>query len=140
MSPSPRVRAISMALLATTACTSVQPVQEPAPFIAGKRPNTIYVLDNRGRVYTVVKPQVEGDSLVGVSPRMDRPVGMPMSSVIRVMAPQPDQGRTTLMAVVLAAAAGGLVYFAIHASGSSACVVGPGTGSGGGSQQQPSPC
>ena len=133
-------RAVALVVLTTWGCTSLQPVAQPAPYISAKHPETVYLLDNMGRFYTVVKPHLEGDSVVGVSARMDRPVGMPLTSVSRMLAPQPDQARTVLLGATVAAGAAALVYFAIHAGGSGACVIGPGTGPGGGSQPQSSTC
>ena len=69
-------------ILSMAACTSVQQVRTaPAPFIAAKRPNIVYLFDKDGRLYTVESPHVQGDSVIGLSPRMNTMVGVPLSSV-----------------------------------------------------------
>ena len=102
-------------------CTTVRPLMSPAPFISAKHPNIVYALDKEGRVYVIARPVVQGDSVVGVSPRLDRSVGLPMSSVSRVSAAQVSTGRTVLLVGLLGASAAGLVYFASHSGSSSGC-------------------
>jgi len=127
--PSGMNRGISACLLFTlsaTACTSVQPVRtEPAPFIAAKHPGVVYVVDKDGRPYTVARPHVEGDSVVGVSPKLDKSVGLPLSSVGSIAAAQPDHTRTALFIVALGAGAGGMGYALAHMGGGNACYTPP---------------
>jgi len=117
-------RIMSACLLGSmAACTSVQRVRTaPEPFIAAKRPNVVYLVDKEGRPYTVASPRVQGDSVIGLSPRMNTMVGLPLSSVSEVAAAQPDHTRTALLVVVLGAGAGGLVYALSHAGTGESCI------------------
>ena len=117
-------RIISACLLVTvTACTSMQRVRtEPAPFIVAKHPNLVYVIDTHGRPYTVEHPRVEGDSLLGITPKMNKMVGLPLSAVSSIAAAQADHTRTALLIIALGAGAGGLGYALAHAGGGDACV------------------
>ena len=113
---------VAAALLgAMTGCTAVRPVVAPAPFISSKHPDVIYVWDKQGRVFSIARPVVQGDSVVGVSPRLDKSVGLPLSSVSRVAAAQADHGRTALLAILLGGGAGGLLYALAHAGTSQPC-------------------
>ena len=120
----PLRRIISACLLVTlTACTSVQPIRtEPAPFISAKHPQIVYLVDKDGRPYTVENPRVEGDSVIGLSPKKAGIVGLPLSSVGTIAAAQPDHTRTALLIVVLGAGAGGLGYALTHAGSSDSCI------------------
>lgn len=110
-------------LLSMAACTSVQPVRTaPAPFISAKRPGMVYLVDKDGRPYAVESPRVEGDSLIGLTPRLNKLFGLPLSSIGSVSAAQPDRTRTALLVVVLGASAGGLVYALGHAGSGDSCV------------------
>src|SRR5205814_8912725 len=101
----------------------VRPVRTaPAPFISAKRPGIVYLVDKEGRLYTVASPRVEGDSVIGLSPRMNTMVGVPLSSVGSVSAAQPDHARTALLVVLLGAGAGGLVYALGHAGSGEGCI------------------
>src|ERR1051326_3675514 len=117
-------RFISACLLCSmAACTSVQQVRTaPEPFIAAKRPNILYLVDKDGRPYTVESPRVQGDSVIGLSPRMNTMVGLPLSSVSSIAEAQPDHTRTALLIAVLGAGAGGLVYALGHAGSGESCV------------------
>jgi len=117
-------RIISACLLfSMAACTSIQPVRtEPAPFISAKRPQVVYLVDHAGRVYAVEHPRVQGDSVVGLSPRLSNGVGVPLASVSSVSAAQPDHTRTALLVVVLGASGAGLVYALSHAGSGESCV------------------
>jgi hypothetical protein len=104
------------------ACTSVRTVKtEPAPFISAKNPNIVYVVDKDGRLFTIARPQVRGDSVVGVSPSLNKSVGLPLSAVSTLAASQGDSKRTILLVGVLGAGAGGLVFAAAHAGSSQTC-------------------
>ena len=103
-------------------CTAVRPVQAPVQFIPEKRPHVVYIVDKAGRVYTIVQPSVQGDSVVGSSARLDKRVGVALPGVRQVLAPQPAHARTVLLVVLLGAGAGGGIYAAIHAGTSNACL------------------
>src|SRR6266513_2724058 len=73
-------KGVAAALLGAMAgCTAVRPVAAPAPFISAKHPDVVYVWDKQGRVFSIARPVVQGDSVVGVSPRLDKSVGLPLS-------------------------------------------------------------
>ncbi len=109
----------------TTGCMTVQPVLAPGPFISGKHPGVVYVLDKDSSLLAIVQPRLQGDSVVGLLPGYSEPVGVALPEVRQVLARQPDHTRSTLLAVGVASVAGLIAYAVLHAKGSSAVCSNP---------------
>ena len=115
------IRFPAMILLATTGCTTVQPVTAPAPFISARHPSVVYVLDKGGRQYSIVSPALHGDSVVGVTIEKNRSVGVPFSSIDQVSASQVSRGRTIAFLGLVGVAGGLLVHAAAGAGTALPC-------------------
>jgi hypothetical protein len=89
------------ALIGSVACTTLQPVSDPARYIAEVHPKVLYVTHASGAVVAVAQPRVSGDSLVGTREGLTSPVAVPLTEVERVEAMQRDKKRTTLVVVGL---------------------------------------
>ena len=120
-------RGVALTLLAGSGCTSVRPVTAPAPFILEKHPGVVFVAKG-DHTYTLLKPKMSGDSIVGFTPKYYKPLGFALPTVSQVKAPQPDRTRTALLVGGVAVGAAALVYAFSHASSGQACtpIIGPG--------------
>jgi hypothetical protein len=92
------------------ACASVQPVREPARFIAETNPKVVYVTHRNRSLIAIGQPRISGDSLLGVWEGSARPVGVPLSQVTSIQARQHNKTRTTLFIVGLTAFTAGTAY------------------------------
>lgn len=84
-------------LLSSVGCATLQPLREPAQFIAKENPQVIYVTYKNRSVVGVARPRVSGDSLFGTLQGQPAPVAVPLSHVQLIEAVQPDRRRTTLL-------------------------------------------
>jgi len=90
-------------LLGSGGCATLQPVREPARFIAEANPPVVYLtFKNRSQV-TLTEPRVSGDSLFGLVAGVSSPVAAPLSHIERVEAVRRDHKRTTWMIAGLGA-------------------------------------
>jgi hypothetical protein len=90
--------AISLALLASTACASVRPVHDPARFVTDTRPAVVYIVHANRALITVAGPHVRGDTLHGTwADQPGRTVAVPMQQVQSMVARQPDGKRSALL-------------------------------------------
>ncbi|HEX9704125.1 MAG TPA: hypothetical protein VGA20_02625 [Gemmatimonadales bacterium] len=77
-------------------CASIQPLRDPARFIAESSPDVVYVTHNNGALLTITHPRVSGDSLLGTWEAVSQPLALPLSHLQRVAANRRDKTRTTL--------------------------------------------
>src|SRR5574341_95492 len=112
------VRVVLVAvLLGTGACASVQPLVEPAQFIAQANPPVVYVTFKNHSKVSLTRPRVSGDSLHGWVTGMASPVGAPLSHIERVEVRRRDRKRTTLMIVGLTTLTAGTALYALLQGG-----------------------
>jgi hypothetical protein len=120
---------LAAVLLASIACSSLQPVPEPAQFIPAMNPELVYVtFHNRAQV-PLARPHVSGDSLVGTLAGVGRPWGVPLSQVQVVEAVQRDKRRTRwLIAGLGVVTVAGVYAFSRLGTGDNKCdySLGPG--------------
>jgi len=90
-------------LLSSVGCATLQPLREPAQFIAKENPKLVYVTYKNRSVVGVARPHVSGDSLFGTVQGQPAPVAVPLSHVQMIEAIQPDRKRTALLIAGLAA-------------------------------------
>jgi hypothetical protein len=95
----------SLLLAVVTGCSTVEAVNQPASYIAGKQPRTVWLTKSNRSVVRVDGPRMLGDTVIGS-------VGgeyteIPLSEVTRVAAMQTSQGKT-----IAAATLGGAVTVA----------------------------
>jgi hypothetical protein len=108
-------------VLSSAGCASLQPVRDPARFIAEARPGVVHVTHVSGAVLVVTAPQVRGDTLVGTRQGIARPVALPLTHVQRIEAIQRDRRRTTFLIAGGTAVAATLAYVLLQpASGNGA--------------------
>ncbi len=91
-----------LVVAAIAGCTSVEAVNQPARYIAGKQPRTVWLTKSNRSVVKMDGPRMLGDTVIGS-------VGgeyteIPLSEVTRVAAMQSSKGKT-----IGAAALGGAV-------------------------------
>lgn len=118
-----RARGVPAVLLlgAVTGCTTMQPVLAPAPFIAQKQPQVVYVQYQDGSILPIGLPKIQGDSVVGLLlPAASEHVAVALPDARQILARQRDGKRTRWLFAGLAVASGTLVYLVTH-SGSSGC-------------------
>jgi hypothetical protein len=109
------------ALAGSAACSSLQPVGDPARFISEAHPKVLYATHNSGAVVAVAEPRVSGDTLLGTREGLSHPVALPLSQVQRVEALQRDKKRTTLMIVGVTAVTATLGILLAQAGGGESC-------------------
>lgn len=105
-----RVPAV-VTLAATTACVGLQPVWDPARFIAETKPPVVYVMKGREAVLTLTNPRVSGDTVLGTLPGESQPVALPLSDVQNIGTVRLNGKRTALL-VSGVASLGALAVFA----------------------------
>jgi hypothetical protein len=109
-------------VLGTLGCATLQPLREPAQFIAAQNPKVVYVTYKNRTVEGIVQPRVSGDSLYGAlhnSP--GHRVAVPLSQVQLVRALQPDKKRTTMLIAGLAVFAATSVYVLAKTGNDASC-------------------
>jgi len=85
-------------LLNTVGCATLQPLREPAQFIASENPKVVYVTYKNRTIEGVTQPRMTGDSLFGALQRSpSHRVAVSLSQVQVIKAVQPDKKRTTLL-------------------------------------------
>ena len=99
------------------ACTSVEPVQQPAKYIVGKQPRTVWLTKANHSVVRMDGPRMLGDTVIGS-------VGgeyteVPLSEVTRVAAEQSSKGKTIAAATIGGAAVAAALIVIFKHSGSS---------------------
>lgn len=97
-------------ILGTTGCSSLQPVQAPAEFIAAARPPVVFVTHRNRALIVIANPRVAGDTVYGTWFGETRPVALPLSHVQSVAARQRDRKRTVLLVAGLTVLSGTAVY------------------------------
>lgn len=99
------------ALLSTLGCATLQPLKEPAQFIAAENPKLVYVTYKNRTVEGVAQPRVSGDSLFGaLQGNPSHRVAVPLSQVQLMRAKQPDGTRTAMLIAGLAVFTAANVY------------------------------
>lgn len=102
----------AVTLVATTACVGLQPVWDPARFIAETKPPVVYVMKGREAVLTITNPRVTGDTVLGTLPGESEPVVLPLSAVQNIGTVRFSGARTAMLVGGLVAL-GGLATFAV---------------------------
>jgi hypothetical protein len=101
-------------LLGSVACATLQPVRDPARFIAETKPEVLHVLHKNGAIVDVAQPRISGDSLFGTRPGMARQVVLPMSQIARIEAVQHDRKRTFYIIAGMTAVTATLGYLMLQ--------------------------
>jgi hypothetical protein len=105
-------------VIATVAgCTSVEPVQQPAKYIAGKQPRTVWLTKANHSVVRVDGPRMLGDTVIGSV--AGEYTEIPLNDVTRVAAEQSSKGKTIAAATIGGAAVAGALIVIFKHSGSS---------------------
>ena len=91
-------------LLSSLACATIQPVRDPAQFLAKTNPQVVYVTYKTGAMMPVAEARVSGDSLFGTLKGLSYRVAVPLSRVELIEAVQRDRKRTTWLIAALAVA------------------------------------
>ncbi len=102
------VAALSVPIV--SACMSLQPIREPAQFIAASHPRVVYVTATNRAQLAIELPRVSGDTLHGTWVANGAPIAVPLSRVERVEAPQRDGARTFAFAAGAVVVGGVLIY------------------------------
>lgn len=124
-----QVRHVMLFLPILGACATVRPVAAPVNFIPQQNPQIVWVTAQSGEVIPVMRPSVQGDTLLGQWQGTSERVRLPLPQIQMVSARQPDRTRTALLVVGASALAGFIVWRAIEGgSGSGICFYEPGPG------------
>ena len=108
-------------LLSSLGCATLQPLREPAQYIATESPKVIYVTYKNRYVVGVTQPRVSGDSLFGTVQGQPAPVAVPLSNIQLIEAIQPDGKRTALLIAGLTAFAVTGVYVLLQTGDDESC-------------------
>ena len=108
-------------LLGSVGCATLQPLREPAQFIAKENPKVIYVTYKNRSVVGVAQPRVSGDSLFGTLQGQPAPVAVPLSHIQSIEAIQPDGKRTALLIAGLTVFTVGGVYILLKTGQDESC-------------------
>lgn len=94
----------------TSACMSLQPIREPAHYIATSHPQVVYVTATNRAQLAIELPRVSGDTLHGTLQGTGGPIAVPLSRVASVQTPQRDGKRTFALAAGATVVGAVLVY------------------------------
>lgn len=97
---------LAAVLLASTACSTVRPVTQPAQFFSRSQPDMVVVTYTDNSQVPVAAPKLNGDTLVGTWAGLGEPVAVPLSEVRQIDARQSAPRRTAVMVTMLAFATG----------------------------------
>lgn len=103
-------------LVATAGCVSMQPVFDPARFIADTKPPVVYVMKGRDAILTLSNPRVSGDTVHGTLPGEGQPVALPLRDVQNIGTVRLNRARTVLLLAGVTAAAS-ITAIALTSSG-----------------------
>jgi hypothetical protein len=103
------------ALLATAACSSVQPVLNAREFIPAKQPEKVWVVNKSNESYVLTAPRVEGDNIVGTLLNSQEEMRIPLGQAQLVEARQRDKGKSLAVGVILGVVAAGTIYMVAQA-------------------------
>jgi hypothetical protein len=104
------------ALAGITGCSSLQPVRQPAEFIATAAPNVVYVTHRNRALIVIERPRVSGDTVYGNWQGQTRAVAVPLSQVQSMLARRRDGGRTALLVAGVTILAGAGVYAVVQSA------------------------
>lgn len=106
------LRAIALTtLVATTACSTLRPVHEPARYISENHPDLVRVVEKQhGAVFMIAHPRISGDTVVGTRAGEIHAVAVPLRDVHSVSARQVNGKRTALLLAGMALAVGLTTY------------------------------
>jgi hypothetical protein len=105
-----RPRFVLLMVSLVAGCASVQPLRDPAAFIAKTQPDVVYATHRDGAQLTIAEPRVSGDSLVGIWRPVAQPLALPLSQFRRIEARQRDGTRTGVLIAGTTLAAGAVVF------------------------------
>ncbi|MGH7507226.1 MAG: hypothetical protein ACRELX_16340 [Longimicrobiales bacterium] len=113
-------KAIAVGLVLTvTGCMSApRPIDEPLPYIAVKRPERVWVTRNDGAELIVRRPQMLGDTILGLAAASREEVTVALDETRFVSVRQIDATKTALLVAGLAVAAG-LAFAVLAGTGDS---------------------
>lgn len=107
-----RILSVTTLLLAGIGCATVQPVRQPAQYIPTAHPELVVVIYKDNSQAAVTKPQISGDTLIGMW--AGEQVAVPLSDVQRIDAMQKSPRRTAMMVAGLAVLAAGGTYAVVR--------------------------
>jgi hypothetical protein len=96
----------------------MQPITDPARFIAESHPEVVYVTHNSGAELTIARPRMSGDSLLGTWEGASRSLALPLEDLKQVRAQRRDKTRTFVAIGGLTLVTGTLVFLVTQESGS----------------------
>jgi hypothetical protein len=106
-----RQAAAAFSLLGLAACMSLQPVAEPARFIAETKPEMVYVTQGSGAIFEVMNPTLSGDTLIGTRLGSARhPVVLPWKYVQQISTMRRNKSRTVMLLAGITVASAVSVY------------------------------
>jgi hypothetical protein len=94
----------------------MQPINDPARFIAESRPELVYVTHNSGAELTIARPRMSGDSLLGMWQGASQSLALPLGDLKQVRAVRRDKTRTVVAIAGLTLVTGALVYLVTQES------------------------
>lgn len=100
----------ALAFATVTACKSLQPLHEPAQYIATAHPPVVYVTAKNRAQIAIEQPRMSGDTVHGTWVGTGQSIAVPLSRVERMFAPQHDSKRTIVFAAGAVVAGGVLIY------------------------------
>lgn len=103
-------------VLGAAGCSSLQPIREPAQFIAETRPAVVYLTHRNRAVLIIAHPAMRGDTVYGTWPDQPRPVSIPLSQIQSVEALRRDGKRTAMLVGGISIVAGVAVYALVQSA------------------------
>jgi hypothetical protein len=101
----------SLLIVTLTACTTWRPVgPNPERYVGSRIPESVQVRLKDGSTVVLGRPNIVRDTLKGVEGGTYRYI--PMTDVTEMLAPEPDMGKTVLLATVAIVAFVGTIYIA----------------------------
>lgn len=123
------LRRFVLVLPVLAACATVRPVAAPVNFIPQRNPRIVWVTAQSGEVIPVMRPSIQGDTLLGQWQGTSERVRLPLPQIQMISARQPDRTRTALLVAGATALAGFIVWRAIEGgNGPGICFYEPGPG------------
>lgn len=109
-------------LYAVLGCSSVRPVAAPTTFIPQRNPETVWVTNELGETFALVRPMVRGDSIVGTLAATSEPFSVPLAPGNVVFARQNSPGKTLGLVGTMALLAGFAIWgFIVGGNGEKGC-------------------
>jgi hypothetical protein len=108
-------------LAAVAGCTTIEAVNQPAAYIAGKQPRTVWLTKSNRSVVRMDGPRMLGDTVIGSV--AGEYTEIPLSEVTRVAAVQSSKGKTIVAATLGGAVTAAALVVIFRHSGSASNTV-----------------